>query len=151
MIAAVRVPPSACSTSQSSVSARSGMAVRSTAARRLRPISRWISAVRPDGRPWATSRAVRVWVARGSIEYSAVTHPWPLSLRSDGTRVSALAATSTRVSPSSIRAEPSANLSTSISMRQGRSAPAARPWLRRWGPVGRVIVALYSSARAAGA
>ena len=32
-----------------------------------------------------------------------------------------------------------------------RGLMAERPWLRRWGPVGRVIAALYSSARAAGA
>ena len=126
-MAAVRVPPSAWSTSQSRVSVRSGMAVRSTTARRLRPIRRWISAVRPEGFPCETSRALRVWVARGSIEYSAVSHPSPLSFLNGGTRFSTLAATSTRVSPSSISAEPSANFRTPVSMRTGRRASAGRP------------------------
>ena len=58
MTAAVRVPPSAWSTSQSRVRVRSGSAVRSMAARRLRPIRRWISAVRPEGFPCATSPLV---------------------------------------------------------------------------------------------
>ena len=44
------------------------------AARRLRPIRRWISAVRP-GLPCETSPLVRVWVARGSMAYSAVSQP----------------------------------------------------------------------------
>ena len=43
VIAAVRVPPSAWITSQSTVIWRSPSAVRSTIERRLRPISRWIS------------------------------------------------------------------------------------------------------------
>jgi len=43
-------------------------------ARRLRPISRWISCVRPLCRPRAASRSVRVAVERGSMPYSAVTH-----------------------------------------------------------------------------
>ena len=50
---------------------------RSTTARRLRPIRRWISCVRPDCLPRAASRSPRVWVARGSMPYSAVTQPWP--------------------------------------------------------------------------
>ncbi len=33
------------------------------------PIRRWISCVRPEGLPELTSRRVRSWVARGSIEY----------------------------------------------------------------------------------
>ena len=44
---AVRVPPSACSTSQSTTTWRSPSTVMSHAARRLRPIRRWISTVRP--------------------------------------------------------------------------------------------------------
>src|SRR5262245_11514645 len=99
----------------------------STTARRLRPISRWISLVRPEGRPLATSRALRVCVARGSIEYSAVTQPLPLPTRNGGTRDSTEAATSTRVSPSESSAEPSANLSSPVVMVRGRSAFTARP------------------------
>ena len=51
MIAAVRVPPSACSTSQSMVIWRSPSALRSTTARSERPIRRWISCVRPPCLP----------------------------------------------------------------------------------------------------
>ena len=54
--AAVRVPPSACSTSQSSVMVRSPSAAMLVTARRLRPISRWISCVRPLCLPLAASR-----------------------------------------------------------------------------------------------
>src|SRR3954470_13887076 len=141
-MAAGRVPPSACSTSQSRVSVRSGIAERSTTARRLRPISRWISAVRPDGLPWFTSRPERVWVARGSMEYSAVSQPSPESFLKGGTRLSTLAATRTGVSPISIRAEPSANLRTPVSMRIGRRASTARPPGRIWGSLG-FMAALY--------
>ena len=47
VIAAVRVPPSAWSTSQSSEIVRSPRAVRSNTQRSERPIRRWISCVRP--------------------------------------------------------------------------------------------------------
>ena len=47
VIAAVRVPPSACRTSQSRVICRSPRRGRSTTARSERPIRRWISWVRP--------------------------------------------------------------------------------------------------------
>ena len=42
-----------------------------------RPMSRWISWVRPDGDPLVTSRRMRSGEAPGSIEYSAVTQPLP--------------------------------------------------------------------------
>ena len=48
---AVRVPPSAWITSQSSHTVRSPSAFRSVTARSVRPIMRWISSVRPDWRP----------------------------------------------------------------------------------------------------
>ena len=48
---------------------------RSMAARRLRPMSRWISWVRPPCLPAAASRCMRLPVARGSMPYSAVTQP----------------------------------------------------------------------------
>ena len=108
MIDAQRVPPSACSTSQSSFSVRSPSAARSVTARRLRPISRWISCVRPDCLPSAASRFIRVLVARGSIPYSAVSQPCPLPLRNGGTPSSTLTVHSTRVSPIATRTEPSA-------------------------------------------
>ena len=105
---AVRVPPSACSTSQSSVIVCWPSRSRSTAARSERPMSRWISCVRPPCLPRAASRSLRVWVARGSMPYSAVTQPEPLLRRNAGTRASTLAAQSTRVRPQVISAEPSA-------------------------------------------
>ena len=105
---AVRVPPSAWITSQSICRVRSPSASRSVTARRLRPIRRWISCVRPDCLPRAASRSVRVLVERGSMPYSAVSQPWPLPFRNGGTLSSTLAVQSTRVSPHSISTEPSA-------------------------------------------
>ena len=61
VIAAVRVPPSACSTSQSRTIEFSPSAFRSMQARRLRPISREISWVRPPTLPLTLSRSERVW------------------------------------------------------------------------------------------
>src|SRR5947199_247225 len=95
-------------TSQSTITCRSPSARRSTTARSERPISRWISWVRPDCLPFAASRLPRVWVARGSIPYSAVTQPCALPRRNGGTRSSTLAVHSTRVSPKLTRHEPSA-------------------------------------------
>ncbi len=71
-MAAVRVPPSAWMTSQSIVIWRCPTARASIAARSDRPMSRWISWPRPP-----PARDDRVWVDRGSIAYSAVTHPRP--------------------------------------------------------------------------
>ena len=56
---AVRVPPSACSTSQSTTTWRSPSIVRSQAARNDRPMRRWISTVRPLCLPLAASRSTR--------------------------------------------------------------------------------------------
>ena len=105
---AQRVPPSACSTSQSSVIWRSPSAARSVTARRLRPIRRWISWVRPDCLPFAASRAIRVLVERGSMPYSAVTQPEPLPRRKPGTDSSTLAVHNTLVAPNSTSTLPSA-------------------------------------------
>ncbi len=74
---AVLVPPSAWRTSQSSVTCCSPRPDRSVTARRLRPIRRCISWVRPDWRPLAASRSMRSGDEPGSIEYSAVTQPLP--------------------------------------------------------------------------
>jgi hypothetical protein len=95
-------------TSQSSVTVRSPNSDMSTTPRKDRPIRRWISWVRPESRPLAASRGVRLAVARGSIEYSAVTQPLPLPRRNGGTESSTEAAHSTRVLPTVISAEPSA-------------------------------------------
>ena len=77
-------------------------------ARRLRPISRLISWVRPPIRPLTDSRSDRVLVARGSIAYSLVTQPRPDPFRQRGTLSVTLAATSTLVWPYSTSTEPSA-------------------------------------------
>ena len=55
----------------------------------------------------AAITAVRVEVALGSMEYSAVTQPLPVLRRNGGTRSSTLAVQITLVSPNSTRTEPS--------------------------------------------
>ena len=108
VIDAVRVPPSACRTSQSMTIVFSPSAFVSMTARRLRPMRRLISWVRPPTLPLRASRSLRVFVERGSISYSLVTQPvpWPLSQR--GTPSVNDAAHSTRVRPNSTRQLPSA-------------------------------------------
>ena len=101
MIDAVRVPPSAWSTSQSIHSVRGPSASRSTVVRNARPMSRWISTPRPSCLPLEMSRALRVSVEYGSIEYSAVIQPpvTPCSFIQRGTPSSMDAAQMTRVLP----------------------------------------------------
>ena len=108
VIEAQRVPPSACNTSQSTVIWRSPNAGRSTQARRLRPIRRWISWVRPDCLPEDASRRMREPVERGSMPYSAVTQPLPPPRNHGGTRSSREAVHKTWVSPNLTRHDPSA-------------------------------------------
>ena len=103
VIAAVRVPPSAWMTSQSTVIWRGPSARVSTAARRERPIGRWISCPRPPA-----ARPERVCVERGNIAYSAVTQPLPLPSRNGGTFSSTDAVQMTCVSPKATSADPSA-------------------------------------------
>ena len=79
-------PPSAWSTSQSMRMVCSPNAMVAMAARSERPMSRWISWVRPPG-PFR-SREVRSTVARGSMAYSAVTQPSPLPFLKPGTPAS---------------------------------------------------------------
>src|SRR6516162_1764427 len=95
-------------------------------ARRLRPISRWISTVRPPCLPAVASRRLRSSVARGSMPYSAVTQPraWPLS--QGGRRSSSVAVTSTWVSPNFTKHEPSAYLTTPRSSDMARSSSGWR-------------------------
>ncbi len=126
MIAAVRVPPSAWITSQSMVIWRSPSAGRSSTARRLRPISRWISMVRPDCLPAEASRRVRSDVARGSMPYSAVIQPRPWPFSQGGSRSSSVAVTSTWVSPNFTKHEPSAYFTTPRSSETARSSSGAR-------------------------
>ena len=94
--------------SQSRVMVRSPSCFKSTTARMARPISRWISCVRPLWRPRLASRGVRVRVERGSMLYSAVIHPLPDPFIKPGTLSSMDAVQITRVLPTSISAEPSA-------------------------------------------
>jgi hypothetical protein len=103
---AVRVPPSAWSTSQSIRMVYSPKAIVAMAARNERPIRRWISWVRPPG-PFR-SRWVRSTVARGSMAYSAVTQPSPVPFLNPGTPGSTLAVQCTRVPPMRMRQDPSA-------------------------------------------
>ena len=99
VIEAQRVPPSAWRTSQSSHSVRSPSASKSQTARSARPISRWISTVRPSGRPRETARCVRSPVEAGSIEYSAVIQPRPFPYSQRGTPSSIVAVQRTSVFP----------------------------------------------------
>src|SRR4051812_34181119 len=116
----------------------SPIAPRSIDARSERPTSRLISCVRPPMRPLTDSRSLRVWVARGSIAYSAVTQPRPEPLRQRGTPSVTLAAQSTRVRPNSTSTDPSAWSSQERVMVTGRSWSALRPsgrdTLRPYGP-----------------
>ncbi len=130
VIEAVRVPPSAWMTSQSSHSVRGPSNCRLVTARRLRPMSRWISWVRPPTRPRADSRGMRVGLEPGNIPYSAVTHPCAVSRRNGGTCSSTVAVQMTRVSPSSMRTEPCACRMKSVVILTGRSCPALRPSVR---------------------
>ena len=98
-IAAQRVPPSAWRTSQSSQSVRSPSALKSQTERSARPISRWISIVRPPCLPRAASRSVRSPVEAGRSEYSAVIQPRPERWSQRGTRSSTVAVQRTRVFP----------------------------------------------------
>ena len=126
VIEAVRVPPSAWITSQSMVIWRSPSACRSMTERKLRPISRWISTVRPPCLPALASRRVRSEVARGSMPYSAVTQPRPWPLSQGGRRSSRLAVTSTWVSPNFTKQEPSAYFTTPRSSETARSSSTCR-------------------------
>ena len=95
--AAVRVPPSAWITSQSSQTVRSPSESIEYAARSARPMSRWISTVRPFCLPSLASRRVRCPVEAGSIPYSAVSHPRPEPCSQRGTPSSTEAVQRTRV------------------------------------------------------
>src|SRR3954447_24239010 len=121
---------------------RSPSASRSATPRRLRPISRWISTVRPSGRPLVTSRCLRSPVEAGSMPYSAVIQPRPLPAIQRGTDSCTDAVQMTRVPPQVISAEPVAVLTNPGSMVTGRSSSAARPPLRS-----RVLVMTAVSSR----
>ena len=132
-MAAVRVPPSACRTSQSSTMVFSPRALVSMMERSERPMRREISWVRPPILPLTDSRSERVLVARGSMAYSAVTQPRPSPLSQRGTPSVREAVHRTRVLPNSIRAEPSACLDQPRVMLIGRSWSGVRPSARMTG------------------
>ena len=90
---------------------------------------RWISVARPFVRP-PESLGVRVDVDRGSMAYSAVTQPFPVFLRKGGTFSSTLAVQITRVSPISMRTDPSAGLMKRLVIRTGLRPSAFLPSLR---------------------
>ncbi len=143
MIAAVRVPPSAWSTSQSSAMVFSPMAARSMQARRERPTRRLISWVRPDTLPFTDSRLFRVCVAPGSIAYSAVSQPSPEPLRQRGTPASTLAVHRTRVLPNSTSTDPAGWEVKPRVRLMGRSSSSSRPSSRvATGPPYRVLRAV---------
>ena len=127
VMAAVRVPPSAWMTSQSRMTVRSPRAFMSTTERRLRPMRRWISWVRPPILPFSLSRGVRVRVERGSMEYSAVTQPRPELRSQAGTPGSMVALQRTRVFPRETRTEPSAVWTKPGARASGRSWSGVRP------------------------
>jgi len=100
--------------------------VISTAARRDRPTSRWISALRGESFSLEISRLERSRFARGSMLYSAVTQPVP-SGTWNGARSSTLAQQRTLVFPQVIRQLPSGNSTKSVVIVTGRSISKARP------------------------
>ncbi len=106
---------------------RSPSASRLTAARRERPIRRWISTVRPDCFPAAASRRTRELVAPGNMPYSAVTQPLPVPFNHGGVRSSRLAVQITLVSPNSISVDPAACLVYCRVILISRSSSTARP------------------------
>src|SRR5690349_14977337 len=127
---AVRVPPSAWMTSQSIQMVRSPSSLSLVIERRDRPIRRWISWVRPPTFPALASRWVRVEVARGSMPYSAVTHPFPVLRRNGGTRSSMLAVQITFVRPTSMSTDPSACARNPGVIVVGRGSAGERPSMR---------------------
>jgi hypothetical protein len=90
-------------------------------------MSRWISTVRPSGRPLVTSRCLRSPVDAGSIPYSAVTQPRPDPIIQRGTLSCTEAVQMTRVSPIEISAEPAAVRTKPASIVAGRSCAGVRP------------------------
>ena len=128
MTPAVRVPPSACSTVQSSMIWRSPSFFRSMAARRPRPIRRLISCCRPPLIP--RFHGMRVGLDGGIIAYSLVTQPWPRPCRNEGTCSSTAALHNTHVSPIRMRHEAGVEVRNRGSILTGRSCSAARPSAR---------------------
>ena len=83
--------------------------------------------MRPPILPRSLSRGVRVTVERGSIAYSAVTHPRPELRSQPGTPCSIVALVSTRVFPSVTSTEPSAVWTNPGVRVSGRNWAGCRP------------------------
>ena len=81
-------------------------------------------------RPFTLSRSLRLFVARGSIAYSAVTQPLPLPVSHRGTPFVNEAVHSTFVPPKLMRADPSACALQPRSMVISRSCEVERPSAR---------------------
>src|SRR5699024_5371639 len=126
VIAAVRVPPSAWITSQSSTKVFSPSALVSTTTRKLRPNSREISWGRPETFPRTDWRALRSPVARGNLAYSQRNQTRFLPLSQRGTPCVKLAVHKTFVLPKLTSAEPSAWADQPVSMLTSRSWDAVR-------------------------
>ena len=103
LTAAVRVPPSAWITSQSTFTIISPICFRWTTERSDRPISREISLERP---PVYWLRRIRCSDEPGSMLYSAVIQPDPDFCIHLGTELLMEAVASTTVRPISIRTDP---------------------------------------------
>jgi len=101
--AAVLVPPSAWSTSQSMCILISPIDVKSNEDLRALPINRCISLVRPLCR---LLRGILWFVEPGNMLYSAVIQPLLLPLKNVGTVSLMFAVQSTLVLPVEIRADP---------------------------------------------
>ena len=108
VIEVVLVPPSAWITSQSMVISLSPNFSKSIEALKALPINLWISTVLPASFPLLASLGFLSFVALGNIEYSAVTQPFPVPLKNEGTLSVTEAVQITFVFPTSIKTEPSA-------------------------------------------
>ena len=106
---------------------------------------RWISTVRPSGRPFETSRRFRSPVEAGSIPYSAVAQPRPLPDIQRGTSSSTLAVQITRVPPASIRHDPLAVRTKPGTMFTSRRSPGERPSLRDVAHAARFPIGIVTS------
>src|SRR5688572_935081 len=105
-MAAVRVPPSAWRTWQSMAMVWGPILEMSMAARRARPMRRWISVPRESVWP-ILGQGLRVGVEEGSMRYSAVIQPpGLLSGNQGGTSWVMEAVARTMVSPCCQRTEP---------------------------------------------
>ena len=122
------MPPSACSTSQSTQTVRSPSAAKSTiAAQRAADQALDLDrCARRAGRAWSRAACARP-SRRGASRTRRVTQPVPLPRSQRGTLSCTVAVQITRVRPIEKSTEPSAVSTKSGSRSSGRSSSAARP------------------------